>query len=54
MLPWALSTLRTRVPEMLIEAGGAEVAARLDPVALRAAVDRVEALVEETHPSRAG
>jgi len=54
MLPWALSTLRTRVPDMLIEAGGAGVAARLDPGALSAAVDRVEELVEETSPGWAG
>ena len=51
MLPWALNTLRTRVPEMLIEAGGADVASSLDADALRVAVDRVEELVREMPPA---
>jgi hypothetical protein len=47
MTPWALNTLRTRLPEMLVEAGGANAARRLDPAAVSLAVDKVEQLVKE-------
>ncbi len=47
MEPWALKTLRTRLPEMLIEAGGANLAERVDQVAVNQAVDKVEQLVQE-------
>jgi hypothetical protein len=47
MTPWALNTLRTRLSDMLIEAGGADAAERLDPSAVTVAVDKVEQLVKE-------
>jgi hypothetical protein len=47
MLPWVLTTLRTRVPEMLIEADGPDVAGRLDPDVLAASIDQVEELVQK-------
>jgi hypothetical protein len=47
MAPWALNTLRTRLTEMLIEAGGADAASRLDLSAVSLAVDQVERLVKE-------
>jgi hypothetical protein len=47
MTPWALNTLRTRLSEMLIEAGGANAARRLDRAAVGLAVDKVEQLVKE-------
>jgi hypothetical protein len=47
MLPWALNTLRTRLSEMLIEAGGTKAAKRLDRGTVSVAVDKVEQLVNE-------
>ena len=47
MLPWAIDRLRTRLREMLTEAGGRDVAARLDERLVRQAVDEVEALAEQ-------
>jgi hypothetical protein len=47
MTPWALNTLRTRLSDMLTEAGGANAARRLDPAAVSLAVDKVEQLVKE-------
>ena len=44
MLPWALDRLRTRLPEMLTEAGGADLAARLDQAEIDRAVEHVEDL----------
>jgi hypothetical protein len=48
MMPWALNTLRTRLPEMLVEAGAANAASRFDQAAVDQAVDKVEQLVQET------
>src|SRR5207244_2851325 len=42
MLPWAIERLRTRLPEMLTEAGGGHLAPKLD----RALIDRVLVEVE--------
>ena len=47
MTPWALNTLRTRLPEMLIEAGAANAATSFDQAAVEQAVDKVEHLVQE-------
>jgi hypothetical protein len=47
MTPWALNTLRTRLSEMLIEAGGDTAARRLDAVTVNLAVDQVEQLVQD-------
>jgi hypothetical protein len=44
MLPWALGCLRTRLPEMLRAAGGAAVAAAVDPALVARAVDDVARL----------
>lgn len=44
MLDWAIDRLRFRLPAMLTEAGGSEVAAALDPTTVAAAVDEVEVL----------
>jgi hypothetical protein len=42
MLPWVMERLRTRLPDMLRESGGAEVAARVDPVVVGGVIDEVE------------
>ncbi|HEX6312517.1 MAG TPA: hypothetical protein VF152_12955 [Acidimicrobiia bacterium] len=44
MLPWTIERLRTRLPEMLTEAGGAHLVSRLDPQPLERAIGDVEAL----------
>ena len=44
MLPWALGCLRTRLPEMLTEAGGGALVDGLDQRAVDAAVDEISAL----------
>lgn len=46
MLTWALECIRTRLPEMLPHAGGADLAARLDQAAIDAALDQVVPLAE--------
>lgn len=42
MLDWALATLRTRVGDMLTAAGGADLAARVDPTAVATGLEAVE------------
>ena len=44
MLPWAITSLRTRLPQMLTHAGGGDVADKIDSGQLNAAVDKVEEL----------
>ena len=46
MLTWTLERLRTRLPAMLAEAGAGELAARLDPDRVGAALEEVQALAE--------
>jgi hypothetical protein len=46
MLPWALERLRTRLPAMLTEAGGADLAGQVDHEAVGRAVAEIEALAE--------
>jgi hypothetical protein len=46
MLPWVLERLRTRLAEMLTQAGGAHLLAELDREALARATDEVAALAE--------
>ena len=41
---WAVGRLRSRLPEMLIEAGGAELAAGIDNALVAAALDRMTEL----------
>jgi len=48
MLPWAIECLRHRLREMLTEAGGGELAARLDPAVLGPVVDEVAVLAHES------
>jgi hypothetical protein len=43
--PWALEKLRSGLPTMLVQAGGGDLAARLDQATLDRAVDEVEAIV---------
>ena len=47
MLTWALEKIRTRLPEMLAEAGGVHLVATLDPVAVNGVVDEVEPLARQ-------
>jgi hypothetical protein len=51
MLPWAIETLRTRLPEMLEHAGAADVAARLDREVVDRAIDDVAARASEISPA---
>lgn len=44
MLTWALERISTRLPEMLVAAGGAALAARVDATALGPAIVEVERL----------
>ena len=44
MLPWVLERLRTRLPEMLVAAGGGAVAAAVDPEVVAGAVGEVARL----------
>lgn len=48
ILPWAMNQLRTRLAEMLTNAGAADIAAQLDAATVAAAVDEVEAAALET------
>jgi hypothetical protein len=47
MLPWALDRIRTRLPEMLTEAGGTHLVAGLDQRAIEQALDRVAPIAQE-------
>jgi hypothetical protein len=50
---WALERLRTRLPEILRSVGAAELASRVDPVAIEAALPRVrEAIARAERASR--
>jgi hypothetical protein len=54
MLPWVVERLRTRLPDMLCESGGAEVAAGLDLGLVAGAIGEVERLaVAAQHQQRA-
>jgi hypothetical protein len=44
MLPWALHQLRTRLPEMLAFAGGADLVAKLDRARVESSLGEVERL----------
>ncbi len=46
MLTWALDCIRHRLPQMLAEAGGAELVGSLDAAALARAVDEVRPMAE--------
>jgi hypothetical protein len=46
MLPWALDRIRTRMPEMLTEAGGTHLVTGLDQLAIDQALDQVAEIAE--------
>jgi hypothetical protein len=46
MLPWALERIRTRLPEMLTEAGGTHLVAGLDQNAIEQALERATPVAE--------
>ncbi len=52
MLPWVITRLRTRLPEMLRGAGGAELAAEVDFEAVAPAIDAVERAARKAVPPR--
>ncbi len=43
---WALERLRTRLPQILESVGQTELAQRIDPAAMSAALPRVEAAIQ--------
>jgi hypothetical protein len=47
MLTWALDRIRTRLPEMLAEAGGQHLVAALDPVTVNAVVDEIDPIARQ-------
>jgi len=54
-LAWALERIRTRLPQMLVRAGAADVAARVDPAEIERALPRVaEAAYRARYQSDAG
>ena len=56
MLPWALNQLRTRLPEMLRNAGGGDLVGKIDPTEVEASLVEVERLAREAEAvlARAG
>jgi hypothetical protein len=52
MLTWAIECLRTRLPEMLIAAGGRDVAARLDMSVTGPAIDEVDTMAHRARTDR--
>ncbi len=47
MLPWTLHQLRTRLPEMLAHAGGADLVPKLDRERIEASLGEVERLAQK-------
>jgi hypothetical protein len=47
MLPWALTRIRTRLPEMLVQAGADDLATRIDVERVADATTEVEALIAQ-------
>jgi hypothetical protein len=47
MLPWALDRIRTRLPEMLTEAGGTHLVAGLDQKSIEQALERVAPMAQK-------
>jgi hypothetical protein len=52
MLPWAIERLRTRLPQMLTEAGGGHLVPRLDAELLEGVIGEVEAMAERAQRDR--
>ena len=48
MLPWAIGCLRNRLPDMLRQAGGSQLADRIDPAVLGPVVDEVAVIAHES------
>jgi hypothetical protein len=53
-LAWALERLRTRLREMLVRAGAAHIASRLDARAVETVLPRVAAAAERARRDRTG
>jgi len=51
MLPWALDCLRTRLPEMLAQAGGGDLVSQLDAALVERAIDDVEVTAQRIQRS---
>jgi hypothetical protein len=51
MLPWALNCLRVRLPQMLTEAGGVQLAGQVDHQVLDPTIDQVAELAKRAHAS---
>ena len=47
MLEWAIARLRTRLPEMITQAGGADVAAQVDPNLTAPVIDKIEEIARK-------
>ena len=54
MIAWAMEQLRTRLSVMLEYAGGGEVAARVQPAQVEAALQKAERLAREAEKALAG
>jgi hypothetical protein len=52
MLSWAIERLRTRLPEMLTQAGGGHLVDHLDEPLLEEAIAKVRAMAEEARRAR--
>lgn len=52
MLPWAIERLRTRLPEMLTEAGGADLATEVDAELVQRVVDEVASIAQRARDTR--
>jgi hypothetical protein len=52
MLPWAIERLRTRLPEMLTEAGGDHLVPQLDAGLLERGIGEVQAMAEQAQRDR--
>jgi hypothetical protein len=48
-MEWALDRVRTRMPEVLVKVGAPELAARVDPAAIDAALPEVRRAIERAH-----
>lgn len=52
MRPWAIERLRTRLPQMLTEAGGARLVDGLDQATIDAALDEVDRMAKAAQTAR--
>jgi len=52
MLPWAIERLRTRLPDMLVEAGGDHLVSQLDAGLLDRVIGEVQSMAERAQRAR--